>query len=70
MEIKQYPFSILRLLNQDGFFERFYEFTRSEKTYSEAYFRTESEHLHYFGKTKYSNYESFRKVLSRRINRN
>lgn len=70
MEISPYPFNILRLLSQDGFIERFHEFTREEKTYQEAYFRTESEHLRWFGKTRYANYDSFRKIKERKYKGN
>jgi hypothetical protein len=58
---------ILILLSPDGFEERFYFYAKTEKTYLKAYEKTELEYQNYFGKNKYSNYDSFRVVMQRKI---
>lgn len=68
--IKVYPLHILRLLEPEGFINRFHEHIKQEKSYQEAYFRCEEEHLYYFGKTKYADYESFRKIKYNYLKRN
>ena len=60
------PFEILVLLRPDGFEERFHHFCRKEKTYVKAYEEAEKEYESYFRRRRYSSYDSFRTVMSRK----
>ena len=64
MKIK---FEILILLSPRGFDERFHHYCRTSKTYFEAYEKTEIEFETSFGKRKYSNYDSFRVTMNKRM---
>jgi hypothetical protein len=48
-----------------GFMDRFDELIKESKTYTQAYFAAEEEHLKLFKKTRYSSYESFRDARRR-----
>lgn len=56
---------IQRLLTQEGFIEAFYEQCADYKTHEEAYEGVERLYERYFGKRKYSNFNSFRQVRDR-----
>ena len=60
---------ILALLSPAGFEKRFHKHCRTEKTYYEAYDKTEMEYENNFGKRRYASYDSFR-VTKNRKNRN
>ena len=61
------PLKILVLLSLKGFEKRFYYYSKNVKTYIQAYEKTEQEYKQYFGKNKYSSYDSFRVVMNRKI---
>ena len=63
-------FKILALLSPKGFDERFWKYAKESKTYLEAYEKTEIEHNKYFGKRRYSDYNSYRNCRDKRIKRN
>ena len=50
-----------------GFDERFHHYCKTSKTYFEAYEKTEIEFESSFGKRKYSNYDSFRVTMNKRM---
>tara|TARA_R110000823_G_scaffold121565_1_gene246644 strand:- start:1775 stop:1972 length:198 start_codon:yes stop_codon:yes gene_type:complete len=60
---------ILILLSPSGFIERFHYYCRYEKTNIKAYEQVEKEFESYYGKRRYSSYDSFRVVMSRRLNK-
>ena len=60
------PIEILVLLRPDGFEERFHYYCRREKTYTSAYEEAEKEYESYFGRRRYSSYDSFRTVIARK----
>ncbi len=60
------PVEILILLSAKGFEERFFYYSKNEKTYIRAYEKTEQEYKEHFGKNKYSSYDSFRVVMNRK----
>jgi hypothetical protein len=59
---------IVDLRDPAKFDVRFVEMTENCGTYEEAYLAVEEEFKQVFKTTKYSNYESYRKARSRRIN--
>jgi hypothetical protein len=61
---------ILALLSPNGFDERFWNNCKKTKTYKEAYEKTEKEFQNYFGKRKYSDYNSYRGARDKRIKKN
>jgi len=61
------PLEILVLLSPRGFEERFHNHCKNQKTYSAAYEETEKEYESYFGKRRYSSYDSFRVVMNRKM---
>jgi|MDSW01.2.fsa_nt_gb ribosomal protein S8 len=61
------PFEILSMLSYKGFIKKFYFYTKKEKTYKQAYERTEKEYKKYFNKRRYASYDSFRVVLHRKM---
>jgi hypothetical protein len=61
------PIEILVLLSPNGFEDRFHKNCKLSKTYMEAYEKTEEEYQEYFGKTRYSSYDSFRVVMQRKM---
>ena len=59
----RYPPEILALNNFKGFFEKYQEYYENPKlTQTKAYEKAELDHIKYFGRRKYSTYESFRMV--------
>ncbi len=60
-------FKIIALLTPNGFDDRFWEYAGKEKTYKVAYEKLEDEYSFYFGKRKYSDYNSFRNCRDKRI---
>ena len=58
---------ILVLLSPSGFQERFHTNCKNAKTYVQAYEETEREYEGYFGKRRYSSYDSFRTVMNRKL---
>jgi len=61
------PFEILALLSPKGFEERFHNYCKKEKTYKIAYEKTENDFEKYFGKRRYTSYDSFRVVMQRKM---
>ena len=60
-------YEILILLSPDGFRDRFHYYCRHEKTNIKAYEKVETEYETHYGKRKYSSYDSFRVVMSRKL---
>ena len=58
---------ILLLLSHDGFDKRFFELAAETKTYKKAYEILEIEYENYFGKRKYSDYNSYRNSRDKRL---
>lgn len=58
---------IIALLTPEGFDERFWDNASKYKTYKKAYEKLEDEYKTYFGKRKYSDYNSYRVCRDRRI---
>jgi hypothetical protein len=56
-------------LTATGFDEVFYACMSSSHTNKEAYEKAEQIHVQYFGKTKYSDYDSYLASKSRRFNK-
>lgn len=65
-EVKRYPHSVLKLQFFEGFNEHF-EGLLVEYPATKAYELTEDLFYHYFARTRYSGYESFRKVREGRL---
>lgn len=63
------PVECVMLLTPDGFYERWQYWTQHTKTYKEAYHKTEEETYKYFKCFKYSEYATFKKVVSVRKNK-
>ena len=61
------PFEILSMLSFKGFMQRYYYYCKIEKTYKDAYEKTEKEYEKIFKKRRYSSYDSFRVVLNRKM---
>ncbi len=61
----KYPDDILKLQSPRGFIDRYWKNLgeREFKYYADAYRFTEMEYEQYYGKRRYSGYESFRVVL-------
>ena len=60
------PNQALRLLDQKGYFEVFYEVVSEKQvTHYLAYIEVEARYFEYFSKRKYASYESFRVMKSR-----
>ena len=57
----------IALLTPEGFDERFWDNASKYKTYKKADEKLEDEYKTYFGKRKYSDYNSFRVCRDRRI---
>lgn len=60
-------FEILSMLSFKGFINRYYFYCKTEKTYKDAYEKTEQEYEKNFKKRRYSSYDSFRVVLNRKM---
>lgn len=56
---------ILELLEMDGFIARYWEFVCQYPTCYDAYEAVERQFELHFGKRKYSDYDTFRVILSR-----
>lgn len=64
--MEKYPKNILKLQTFQGFLEHYQKTLRFTRTYKQAYEETEDEHIKYFGKRKYSDYRSFKVMLSKK----
>ena len=62
-----YEKQILALMDFDGFCKQFYAFCREYSTQELAYDATERMYMRYFGKAKYSSFESFRELKNRTL---
>ncbi len=60
------PDSILKLMTKEGFMELFWSKVTSGITYRKAYEEVEVDHEQAFKKRRYSNFESFKRVLYRK----
>ena len=58
---------IISLLTADGFDKRFFELASETNTYKKAYENLEIEYENYFGKRKYSDYNSYRNCRDKRL---
>lgn len=60
------PALATKLFDKVGYFDHFYEIVSGEDhpTHYEAYLRVERLYLGYFGRNRYSSYESFRVMKS------
>ena len=59
----RYPNEILSLNDFNGFFNRYQKYYKNPKnTQAKSYEMAENDHIKFFGRRKYSNYESFRGV--------
>jgi len=47
-----------------GYFMRYFQKLKTSRTNSEAYQEVNEEYFNLFGEMKYSNYDSFRKILA------
>ena len=56
---------MLELMTVEGFIKRYQEFCVSYPTYQQAYEAVERQYRAAFGKSKYSDYDTFRVILSR-----
>ena len=54
----------LELLNRSGFMDRYLFHTSTAASYREAYQLTESEHVRFFGRQRYTDYDRFRSCKS------
>ena len=61
------PEMVLKLVKFEGFAEAYYEFCKTSATNADAYERVEELHEKYFGKRKYSCFQSFTVLMSRKI---
>lgn len=62
---KAYEPHIMELHSKKGFIDRYYILIQDYPTYEDAYEATERQYKQYFGERKYSDYDSFRVILSR-----
>lgn len=63
--VKTYEPHILKLHTKQGFIERYYNLLQDYPTNEQAYEAAERQHSNYFGQRRYSDYDSFRVILSR-----
>ena len=61
-----YSKEILKLLNIDGFSEKWVSLLHKYPSNKAAYEAVEEIHLKYFGKRKYKNYNTFRVMFDRK----
>jgi len=61
--MNKYPDWLLDMQTPEGFKKQFREFYKESKTYKKAYERAEQVYIHFYGKRKYKNFESFRKSI-------
>lgn len=59
-EVKEIPIIKFRLLTLDGYFEAYFSYTKTEKTFKDAYLKTEEELNKYFNLSRYKTYSTFR----------
>ena len=62
-----YPPHIMKLNTPEGFDDWFFEFMGDYTRYEEAYEATERNHINYFGRRMYSDYNSYRVCRDRRL---
>jgi len=60
---------IQELLTVEGFIKRYFDMLSDYGTCQETYYAIERQYHSAFGKNKYSNYDTFKQVLSRHINK-
>jgi hypothetical protein len=60
---------IIALISPEGFERKFFKNCKDSKTYIEAYEKTEKEYSEYFGRRRYSCYDSFRVSKNKRLKR-
>ena len=60
---------MIQLNSHSGFIDAFFDSTKTHRTFEEAYNAIEIEYESYFGITKYSSYDSFRKIRDRQKKR-
>lgn len=67
METKELSYEphILKLHTKAGFISRYFNLIQDYGTNEAAYEAAERQYKHFFGERKYSDYDSFRVVLSR-----
>lgn len=63
------PDEILILNSTDGFISEYWRVLSDYSTCKEAYESLETRHLDAFGRRRYSDFESFRRVLYRKMRR-
>lgn len=54
-------------LTPEGFDDLFIHYTKECRTYVEAYFKAERDHIKKHGRTKYSSYDSYRTARAKRL---
>tara|TARA_B110000003_G_C16532849_1_gene489625 strand:+ start:263 stop:682 length:420 start_codon:yes stop_codon:yes gene_type:complete len=67
---KNAMFGDLVQIRSQGFENRYLKNTKLFKTYKKAYEKTEFEYIQTFGKRRYSSYDSFRQIRSRKMKKN
>ena len=65
-ELAQQIERMIQLNSHAGFVEAFWENVKTYRTFEEAYQSVEDEYEGYYGITKYSSYDSFRRVRDRK----
>ncbi|AWW32165.1 hypothetical protein DN752_19590 [Echinicola strongylocentroti] len=68
-EMMLVPKRVLKMVSVDGFISCYYSMMKNRNTREEAYESCEDLHEKYFGRRKYSGFDSFKKILYRKINR-
>lgn len=64
--MERIPDNVLKLMTKEGFIELFWSKVVSGMTYRKAYEEVEANHEQAFKKHRYSNFESFKRVLYRK----
>ena len=64
------PIKIIGMLSANGYVDRFYAHCKTCATDKEAYEKTEKEFQDYFGKRRYSDYNSYRGARDKRLKKN
>jgi len=68
-DLATYPKYVLELQHQEGFIQAYWNEVRHHDRLADAYETIEKVHVQFFGTRKYSNYASFRIVLTRRYSK-
>lgn len=68
-KVKPYPQDLQKLLTFNGFLALFYSRLNDFKTDQEVYESVEETHERYFGKRKYSSYQTFKVMRAKNIKR-